>query len=1450
MYAPKCPLNVLIFFLTLLPQINIAGCSLNSGWKVTGGSIVTNYGNAIEVKWDSIGASGFGIVSFNASVCSYLCPGTSAIQIGVIQNTAQIVGDSSLCGEETALYNLPAWNNASYSWSVGSNATLSTTGNPNQVQLTALASASGTIKLICHYNHNIDSCSGDARLDIAILPKPIITGNAKACVNDTVIYTASNTNGSNWYWQITLPNAAKDSIVADTLLYVPTIAGTYTIAVMGTGLCGSSAIKLLANPSPQAPTAIVGKDSVCATELYSYSVDTAKTGLSYVWNVTGQSSIVGLNIGNSVNVKFNGNNATALNATVNVKAMNSAGCSSVAVTETIRRLVVSGVIIAPDSIACPDTRPLYVASFEDGDTYDWSVTPVGAGSVDSGNGGRAVRILWNHLYTGGNATVRVSINKCSNRSTISKTVRLVAAPALNLIFDTAICLRQNMSLQLNNSVGASVGTVLWSFGDGTAKSTTSNTTSYIYTNPIITPTNYPITAKVNSVEYLGCTYTDAILIKQDINNGVIKVNPTPQVSISPVIRYTVAAGGSANIPLTASFNPAYGSVDSLLWMLPTGNIGCVSPFACINQTATIVGSYYTIAKNSYGCAAASDITKVVENVSGPCSITNIDIIGDTVVVCGNTHLQANWGGASNQGTWWMGVNIIGNAKVIDYSFEKAGIYYLDYDGGYYDTTLNSCVQGSKRIKQIVPIVDKLNYTLQCNTAQNGYVATIGNYSNVLDGVSIQGYDFYIDGSLKNSSTHYEYKDSSLSVGSSHTAYIVTRYTYNGTAYTCTTSTDTLVLPTIPTANFTVSSQHCQGIPIQFTYSGTYNSAFSYFWKFNDGAEIIVQNPVRVYSTAIGYLPSLTASNGKGCVVISSISLQVKQNDLDGRLEPQGNYLICPNTTKSIYYFQIMPSTTPTSYTWYDARRANFQTPITTTLNNTYPADNGAYWVHVEDIDGCYANILNKVVVIPAQVEAPKITTSPALGSTDTLDVCVNNVFTLNATLNNNTNVLDYHWFEGTTHIGGGGGTTSNSIAIAASSLTVGQVYAYSVKTLNNIGGTQNCEMTSKTIYVRVNAAPDKPVIQAPTALDCNNYTIGLTATNTTTGIFNWNTGYTSIPNVTTSSTTVNQGGIYTVTFTSGLQCSSSDTILLQNSAKDYFSTLAKGCYKLCVKDSGLLLPLSTPSTSFVSWQWLMNWQPYSGGFNSQVQPLTILNSGTYTLVANNGLCTDTAYNAILEISQPSNCLKEQSCNFSVGVNTVSWGATHDTVYIDFSINNGNGHPIAFTLNALVTGGLVNGGIAQPGTHTYTVPFVMPAGGASTCDFVFTFNYSFLNVVDTCTRRVEVCLDDCLPRPSKNIVQHKQQIVPSYLWIYPSIANSITNVSYKFAQSNTKLQQPSINIQRQLFIYNDRGEKMAMYPLQEKGVLQLSVGQLPKGLYLVQLVENGIMVQTEKLMIVR
>ena len=651
---------------------------------------------------------------------------------------------------------------------------------------------------------------------------------------------------------------------------------------------------------------IKGVDSVCSTEMYTYSVLNPVSSYSYVWNVTGKASIVGLNIGTSVNVQYTGN---PFAASVLVKAVNTAGCSSAQDTLVLHKLIMNSTLQNFDSIACPDSRKTYTATYAFADNYEWSIVPSAAGSVESGNGTRSITVLWNHGYTGATASIRLQLRKCGATQLLPLfKVILSPAPTISINANNTVCRGSQYMVNLSSNTSLTGAIVQWNFGDG-ATVTAGSSTTHIYNAVIASPANYTITANITGLSAGICTFTNTNIIA----TKAITVNPSPKFDYTETFenRCAFVAGNNA---INVQFNNNYGSADSLIWTTPTGMVNCAAPFsnACLNYSINgyaDTGKYVIKAVNSYGCFAITDTFKYrfyCEPVCVTDTIATLTVTGDTVADCGHIAFLGNCSLPTYYQQWELllpnGTRATSGAVTTQTSafvkdFTTKGIYPLRYVAYYKKIDSALCFKDTF-FNIYIPLVPQLDYAIKCNSNSTGYTATIGDYSGYLAGTTNVVYDIYVDGSQVTNTSTNEYIGS-IAAGAAHTMQIVVHYTYKGNNYTCSTQVVNLAsLPPMPTAHFSISNKHCQGIPIQFTYNGTYNSNYSYVWKFGDIAESWnVQDPARVYEFSGNptKFTSLTVNNGY-CAVTETQNVTIVQNKMNGQLDPTGNYVICPNAS--------------------------------------------------------------------------------------------------------------------------------------------------------------------------------------------------------------------------------------------------------------------------------------------------------------------------------------------------------------------------------------------------------------------------------------------------------------------------------------------------------------------------------------------------------------------------
>ena len=877
--------------------------------------------------------------------------------------------------------------------------------------------------------------------------------------------------------------------------------------------------------------------------------------------------------------------------------------------------------------------------------------------------------------------------------------------------------------------------------------------------------------------------------------------------------------------------------------MPSGSIGCITPtYSCIQQTLTTVGNYYVTAKNNTGCQSSSSVVQVLNPITIPPGCNRLapyKCSFDTVLNCGLLNYKADFNGVSHNSLWLIGNKFFSIEDSGAYYVEKIGIYGVLYSPSitYYDTarkiTIN-CLQPSIFKKVALPVLPKLEQKVSCKSDGRGYVLKATETSNKLDSTSNIVYNFYIDSVLQQSGSSARYTDSSFALGSSHKLYVVVNYIFKGIAGSCYTAAQTFNIPqpnSLPDAGFSIAAtpidKHCEGLTLKLQPDSAFNPANSYYWRFGDQSESILYNPEKNYvHRPLAYQPSLQVSNGLGCTITSEQNWTVVQNNLRGGIEEQGNNFLCPNAKFSINYAPDPSTTNPNSYVWFNARNPILRQYSDSGTNNPYSIiQTGSYWVRVQDDYGCAKPIDGNAVVIFAPVAAPIISSSPATNAgNDTLNICSND--SKGFTLKTSPNLVHYTWLQDGLDVN----VNANTISISPDSLTIG-LHSYKVLTTVDIG-TSICDTASKFFYVRINPAPDKPVITIG-AVNCNSYDIELIATSSANGIFNWSNGDVTFNN-TSSSTTVGQGGIYGVTVNTGSVCSSQADIIIPDNPQNYLSYLPKGCYNVCIDTNGLIIPMP-PSPIFAQWQWLMNigtgYNAFTTGYNSSVPNLLLYNAGDYLLSVNNGLCTFTTTEPI-SIHQPdAGCQsKEQQCNFVVNSQSIKvlWNCSCDTAEVIYTIQNKNNYPVAYTINGDI---ILPGGVANSGSNTYRSIYTTAQNGVGVFKINFNFYYTVGIKTQVCRIPAIIEIDNCpsCKQPSSHLYSKKATPIVNakLISIVPNPANSVINI-----RVDTSIGEGDIVIIGYL------GNIVKRQRINNQSAI-INIQDLPNGLYIVQVIgKNG------------
>ncbi len=1459
-------------------------------WTVTGGQIVGQADPEVTILWDNIGVDGFGYVSLDGSSCDGVCPFTTTIKVPVIQAIGTIEGPADICIDKNYKYTLPAWPATNFVWSfIGSNGStfMSNEENSHEVEINA-GSSTGSFSLKCTYVNTITNCSGIAIIDINVTDEPVIVNPPEEiCVNnaglgplvlntsyaDYIIWTVKKPNGTN-YIQSGSAGSSVISIPATTFaspgLYI--IKADYT-----SGICDPEEIRIKVRDIPPAPTSITGTNPVCVGYPYTYNGDLLQ-GTTLSWAVTG-GVISGSNTGNSVTVVWSGSGTlTAYRSWENLP-----GCTSTGYPMNINPIVISGTITPPIETQCEDGSYIYsIATNYPPETYEWSVFPASAGSISLGQGTAGCSITWNHI---GNTTVsvRCKLVKCAAVYYINQTVQVYGSPTYTLTASpNPVCSGSNVSFSLSSSPsGFPVGgaNYSWIFGDNTTAATAPVATSHTYFNHNSSNSTYPVTLTISNS---GCGNAVATVFTS------VEVKPSPVVNISPGIGQMICTNNGIPVPYTINLTSSVSGTVSYQWYYNSSIItgATTSTHTLTNNSNTHDGIYTLVVTASNGCTATSNQFELTyHECSGASSCTPLGTWGYPVLtqnasvcrqaqcsstVTGSTNIWTySWGEPAEPGYTGLvnGSNTMTSSPV--YGFDKPGLYWI-YENIHYKNaadptnSANPCIISGK-MQVMVPLVADFTMHVVCNANSNGYVMNLKDHSVIYYSQSFSNWEWFIDGV----STYYTQDVNTPFAISSGTHSIKLKVTLAG-GHFCET-TQTIVVPTLPVANFTVTSSDplsgtlnppfssCSGNEVFFNNSSSVmNDLVMHVWTFGDGTSLHLKEGGRVYSISypVSFPVNLTVTDKYGCINTVTKNISILKNQLSFNQDPNNQYTpnsqtVCLNQTIA----DILPNmpvnlqTPPFIQQWYfGVNMLGVATTAATVndikLNNANAS--GAYWVKVTDARGCYIN----VNPTPAKVSIKSAPTAIIEGKHD---FCLNDNVKFKAVTGANPSDVTCNWVSNFAM------PVFNSPTYSFVASAVGTFYIKLTVIQNSTG----CITESALYYFTVHDLPS-PAGIGVSPVDCNIYQLQLHAyTSVSPAYFNWSDGQYG------QTIDVFHGGAYRVWLTDQYGCQSVADLEVAESPETYFWRFPTGCYTFCPGD----LPKWVDGDKyhlFDRWEWYFNGSgniisdngintnlgygnnPYLGsGANTISDRLLIdlpsngMGSGDYSWMLDNGLCFKES--GIMNVN-----ILESCCDIDmseVEVKCISNGLYSLQFNMD---NNTPGCPNAW-YNLTVIDPSTN---MTVGSFTYTSPAVLnPGFNAIYAEFqllhyvpnaIFKLKV-FCNSYETCIGYRETDIPECgefgdfyNPEKSGKAILDTEE--NARLHIMPNPADAQLTIKYRFNATNT-------SGKKLLKIFDATGRPVKEIILgNNNGTLTLDVSYIAQGIYLIGLIDENKLILTKRLLI--
>ncbi|MFQ5446514.1 MAG: PKD domain-containing protein, partial [Saprospiraceae bacterium] len=650
--------------------------------------------------------------------------------------------------------------------------------------------------------------------------------------------------------------------------------GFYTVTLTATNMCGSNT-SIVTIPVFTQPTAGFSGDPVegCAALEVNFTDESSSNVLDWIWQFPGGSPATSTDANPTVLYSAPGV------YTVTLTVMNPAGSDEIVKTDYITVTTI------------PDPGFNFLVN---GDTATFTNTSNNALNYEWNFGDDSTSTAENpvHVYAAnGNYDVSMSaINDCGT-ATITQTVTIEVPPTAGFSADTtAGC--EPLTVTFNSGASENAASYLWDFPGGTPDTSTAQNPVVMYNTPdtydvtlivsnsagddtltlvdYITVNPLPVAGFTSLVNGNTATFTNtsanATSYVWDFGDGATSTATDPAHTYANDGTYTVTlistndcgqdtisqsvtiitpptAGFSANAtsgcaPLTVQFNnESSENATSFEWDFPGGD-----PASSTAENPSV----------TYNAAGTYTVTLTVSNAAGSDTITQTNYITVTTVpVAGFTYTANN---ATVDFT-----NNSTNATSYNWDFGD-GATSTDTDPTHtyasdstYTVTLiatNDC--GPDTTTQSITIVTPPTAGFSANATTGCTPLTVTFTNESSENATSWQWDF--PGGDPASSTD----ESPTVTYNSAGTYAVTLIATNSAGADTVTMASFIVVTTVPSPGFTVSTNVFEATFTNTTLNGT-----SYEWDFGDGGTSTEENPVHTYAGDGTYTVTLTATNDCG-----------------------------------------------------------------------------------------------------------------------------------------------------------------------------------------------------------------------------------------------------------------------------------------------------------------------------------------------------------------------------------------------------------------------------------------------------------------------------------------------------------------------------------------------------------------------------------------------------------
>lgn len=916
-------------------------------WSVDGGSFSGQGSPTITVDWGSP-SSGYGVISLDSYFCETECNSLISVKIPVIVNHAEIIGPDEVCVGDIQQYELPMWGSTLYQWWITPNYNHETIEHEAEFinQYLLEFTQPGTYTIEASYVCEFLEC-GPFYTQKTIVVKDtmsIRSTDSVICKGDTGHFTTWHGNAVSWqvYNQNNQYIYGSNGVSVDYNFLNP---GKYRIVASNAAVyCKDAEFFVTVLDNPPALTSVQGPNEACLGSSILLSASPTQPNYFLQWQPLCPSATPSSVDGEEVTISYD----TEVCDVAVYQVDNEYGCRSEVYIHTVDTFRLAPFTMPAITHVCAGASVhLWVDNQSANVTYEWTISPANAASVNGSHFANDVHILTNHLDNlPVIATVTLKRTYCSNIVEYETVQISIENVTVTVDYEDTICDK----------------TREYFYASGTHNY--NNYTWIIDSTDVLHGYNPYYYFGTPGTHYFTLTYQPYSYCDAATVSGQIVVVDGPSVSIISS-NDTLSVAQLANVTYSWTFNgdTIPNMHDTICFVADTGDYCCI-------VTSTIPPY----------CSDIACFSNESSGTSQPDACQPLELT-DTLVSCTEAVIKAD--NTTNSIITWSCSPQYGYCSPS--SSTDSTIVYFSEEGTHlisaYMVDNGQCYSGETYVT--IDCVPGLMVRYDCDSNLIVY-----DTSKYRDGFTIPDRTITIEGTSCFATLTDTNRITSIPVaGLSHGQYTVTMDM--GMDVPCSVSREFVFEGNPIIDSITIRRSMCEGRPFQFLAS-TSGTVVQFRWNFGDGAFNKGNGIYHTYDPNIVQNPTitLTVTDVWGCLATDTANVTIGYNNLTGTLSAVDANPVCPGQNRVIEYVQDSPVN---EYFWNHS-------PGSTSENHYNTTSTGDYYLYIETSDfGCRAERMCNVGFLNA----------PTARITGNTEYCLGELVKLNGNTGNSNTYLWY-----------------------------------------------------------------------------------------------------------------------------------------------------------------------------------------------------------------------------------------------------------------------------------------------------------------------------------------------------------------------------------------------------------------------------------------------------------